>query len=70
MLKDCLCKPSCDFVLLQNDCDSSRSTDFSFKKKMLSAAGKDRTERQNGIHGKRDSGKNGHSEDGQKLLTT
>ncbi|KAA0725512.1 Sterile alpha motif domain-containing protein 14 [Triplophysa tibetana] len=54
----------------ENDCDSSRSTDFSFKKKMLSAAGKDRTERQNGIHGKRDSGKNGHSEDGQKLLTT
>uniref|UniRef100_A0A8C2I2K3 Sterile alpha motif domain containing 14 n=1 Tax=Cyprinus carpio TaxID=7962 RepID=A0A8C2I2K3_CYPCA len=53
-----------------NDCDSSRGTDFSFKKKMLSASGKDRTERQNGVHGKRDSGKNGHSEDGQKLLTS
>ncbi|KAL1264056.1 hypothetical protein QQF64_004411 [Cirrhinus molitorella] len=39
-----------------NDCDSSRGTDFSFKKKMLSAAGKDRTERQNGVHGKRDTG--------------
>ncbi|KAG1925879.1 sterile alpha motif domain-containing protein 14 [Pimephales promelas] len=53
-----------------NDCDNSRGTDFSFKKKMLSAAGKDRTERQNAVNGKRDSGKNGHSEDGQKLLTT
>ncbi|XP_055032117.2 sterile alpha motif domain-containing protein 14 [Misgurnus anguillicaudatus] len=53
-----------------NDCENSRSTDFSFKKKMLSAAGKDRTERLNGVHGKRDGGKNGHSEDGQKLLNT
>ncbi|XDV44875.1 hypothetical protein PO909_013093 [Leuciscus waleckii] len=53
-----------------NDYDNSRGTDFSFKKKMLSAAGKDRTERQNTVNGKRDGGKNGHSEDGQKLLTT
>ncbi len=65
-----LVKKNCVFFSFQNDCDSTRGTDFSFKKKMLSAAGKDRPERQNGIHGKRDSGKNGHSEDGQKLLTT
>ncbi|XP_051968094.1 sterile alpha motif domain-containing protein 14 isoform X2 [Xyrauchen texanus] len=77
LLEDCKTESSQPYQTLPehsdgNDCDSSRSTDFSFKKKMLSAAGKDRdkTDRQNGVHGKRDSGKNGHREDGQKLLTT
>ncbi|XP_051522971.1 sterile alpha motif domain-containing protein 14-like isoform X2 [Myxocyprinus asiaticus] len=77
LLDDCKTESSQPYQILPehsdgNDCDSSRSTDFSFKKKMLSAAGKDRdrTERQNGVYGKRDSGKNGHSEEGQKLLTT
>ncbi|TRY95799.1 hypothetical protein DNTS_008332 [Danionella cerebrum] len=60
--------PSKPFV--QNDCESTRGPDFSFKKKMLSAAGKDKAERQNGVHGKRETGKNGHGDDGQKLLTS